>query len=243
MIPATGPVEAQCTYPGGCRTDPSMVCFPTLGRIGAAIALVVSLSCDDGSDLPAPVLHGRRALHPDARGAIRRCQAALDSMFSLPLEEQLNAAVSVCAELYLETGCRSAMENLGGVDGPRRSEYLAAACQRAYCSSLPSPKPGLCHVRGERSLGQMDPEALRALWREFNSAVFLRDLATAHPLEGVVFRYLETVPRDSALRRPAARPGAVRLRLEPRRGSYALIGAGRSVESSSTTLLATRSRT
>ena len=43
--------------------------------------------------------------------------------------------------------------------------------------------PELCHVRGERALRQTDRATFRTMWREFNSAVFLRDLATAHPLE------------------------------------------------------------
>ena len=196
---------------------------------GLGFLLVTGLGlagCDDGSGLPPPVVHGRRALHPDARGAIRRCQAALDTMFSLPLRDQLALTVRVCSELYVETECRDAMTQLGDVAPTRRTAYLAAACQRAYCGRLPLPMPDLCHVRGERALRDTDPAALRTMWRAFNSAVFLRDLATAHPLEGVVFRYLETEPRDVPRGREADSADAVRLRLERRGRTYSLVAVG-----------------
>ena len=201
--------------PSACRT-PFVMPLPARTRRSAwvSLALLCGVACGEDPPLTTPVQFGRRALHPDARGAIRRCKHALDTMFALPLDAQLPSALQACAELYVEPTCRSALARLDEVPPSARTRSLAATCRHAYCDELPSPRPELCSAEAGDSLESMDPALLRSLWRRFNAAVFLRDLATRDPLEGLAFRYLETEPQPSRNRRTTPRPEPVRLTFE-----------------------------
>jgi hypothetical protein len=75
-----------------------------------------------------------------------------------------------CAPLFANTACREAMTHFDDPPVEARSRTLFEACTRAYCPTLPAPRPPAC----DRPAA--DPSELVGQWNELRETVLRREI-------------------------------------------------------------------
>lgn len=91
-----------------------------------------------------------------------------------PPGEPSDAAVvaRACAPLYQEAGCRQAQLDFDKPEPPQRVATVLQACERAYCATLPAPKPAACDPNSRPEDGM----ATFTAWNDLRAAILRRDL-------------------------------------------------------------------
>jgi hypothetical protein len=91
-----------------------------------------------------------------------------------PPGEPSDAAVvaRACAPLYQEAGCRQAQVDFDKPEAPQRVATVLQACERAYCPTLPAPKPAACNPGNPPEDGM----ATFTAWNDLRAAILRRDI-------------------------------------------------------------------
>ena len=80
------------------------------------------------------------------------------------------AVEAACAPLFSNAACREAMIHFDDPQVEARSDRVFEVCTKAYCPTLPEPRPSAC----ERPAAE--PSEMAGQWNEFRERVLRREI-------------------------------------------------------------------
>jgi hypothetical protein len=113
--------------------------------------------------------------NPQAREAVKKCLDGLSQAGrGMGPASKFAVLAGACKDLYVETRCRKAFEEIAAVPPDRRAAIIAESCRSAYCPKLEKPLPELCGLTKLPA----NPMQLMPLWHELQWAILSRDLGS-----------------------------------------------------------------